>query len=46
MSKIIVNEMHEAKVEASDTGAHMTKKGVVEVSRNPPDEAWSGGLDN
>jgi hypothetical protein len=32
-------------VEAADSGAIMDKKGVVEVSRNPPDEAWSGGLD-
>lgn len=45
VSKALVKELHEAKVEASDVGASMTKKGVVEVSRNPPDEAWGGGLD-
>jgi hypothetical protein len=42
---VLVKELHEAKVEASDVGAKMNKKGVVEVNRNPPDEAWSGGLD-
>ncbi|KAG8744488.1 hypothetical protein FRC10_010053 [Ceratobasidium sp. 414] len=45
ISDVLVKELHAAKVEASDLGAKMDKKGVVEVIRNPPDEAWSGGLD-
>ncbi|KAG9099222.1 hypothetical protein FS749_001789 [Ceratobasidium sp. UAMH 11750] len=45
ISDVLVKELHAAKVEASDLGATMDKKGVVEVNRNPPDEAWSGGLD-
>ncbi|QRV93773.1 tranport-associated late exocytosis protein [Ceratobasidium sp. AG-Ba] len=45
ISDVLVKELHEAKVEASDEGAFMDEKGVVEVKRNPPDEAWSGGLD-
>ncbi|KAG9089597.1 hypothetical protein FRC06_001468 [Ceratobasidium sp. 370] len=45
ISDVLVKELHAAKVEASDLGATMNKKGVVEVNRNPPDEAWSGGLD-
>ncbi|KAG8704283.1 hypothetical protein FRC09_003651 [Ceratobasidium sp. 395] len=45
ISDLLVKELHDAKVEASDTGATMNKKGIVEVIRNPPDEAWSGGLD-
>ena len=40
-----MKELHDARVEASDTGAKINKKGVVEVSRNPPEEAWGGGLD-
>ncbi|KAB5591080.1 hypothetical protein CTheo_5492 [Ceratobasidium theobromae] len=45
ISKVLLQELHKAKVEASDLGATMDKKGVVEVNRGPPDEAWSGGLD-
>ncbi|QRW21263.1 tranport-associated late exocytosis protein [Rhizoctonia solani] len=41
----VVKELHAAKVEASDEGAEMDEKGVVIVKRNPPEEAWSGGLD-
>lgn len=40
-----MKELHEARVEASDEGAKMSDKGVVEVRRNPPEEAWNGGLD-
>jgi hypothetical protein len=29
-----------SKLDASDTGAVMDDKGVVEVTRNPPDEEW------
>ncbi|KAF8606372.1 hypothetical protein BDV93DRAFT_437216 [Ceratobasidium sp. AG-I] len=45
ISKALLKELHDARVEASDTGAKVDKKGVVEVSRNPPEEAWDGGLD-
>lgn len=45
VSKALLNELHETRVEASDKGAKINKKGVVEVSRNPPEEAWDGGLD-
>ncbi|CAE6462438.1 unnamed protein product [Rhizoctonia solani] len=45
MSTVLLKELHAAKVEASDEGAEMDEKGLVIVSRNPPDEAWGGGLD-
>ncbi|KAJ7595058.1 DUF221 family protein [Mycena floridula] len=45
LSEILVNELHDIGVDASDLGAAMDKKGVVEVTRNPPDEAWDGGQD-
>ncbi|KAL5631731.1 hypothetical protein ACGC1H_007289 [Rhizoctonia solani] len=45
VSTVLLKELHAAKVEASDIGSKMNEKGVVTVSRNPPDEAWSGGLD-
>lgn len=35
----------ESIVEASDVGATMDVKGIVECSRNPPDEDWTGGYD-
>lgn len=45
LSKELVKELHEAGVDASDEGADMNLKGIVEVTRNPPDEEWSGGHD-
>jgi hypothetical protein len=45
LSEFLTQELKEAGVEASDIGATMDDKGVVEVSRNPPDEEWSGGHD-
>ncbi|KAJ1304283.1 hypothetical protein OPQ81_005443 [Rhizoctonia solani] len=45
ISTVLLNELHAARVEASDKGAKMDEKGVVEVNRSPPEEAWSGGLD-
>ncbi|ELU38476.1 DUF221 family protein [Rhizoctonia solani AG-1 IA] len=45
ISTVLLKELHAAKVEASDEGAEMDEKGVVIVKRNPPEEAWSGGLD-
>lgn len=46
LSEILVNELRDIGVDASDTGAVMDKKGVVEVTRNPPDEEWVGGHDD
>ncbi|CAE6446736.1 unnamed protein product [Rhizoctonia solani] len=45
ISTVLLKELHAAKVEASDLGSEMDKKGLVSVRRNPPEEAWSGGLD-
>ncbi|KAL0573076.1 phosphate metabolism protein 7 [Marasmius crinis-equi] len=45
LSEILVKEMHEKGVDASDEGATMDEEGVVEVSRNPPDLTWTGGHD-
>ncbi|KAF7321922.1 hypothetical protein MKEN_00714500 [Mycena kentingensis (nom. inval.)] len=45
LSKMLVADMEEAGVDASDRGAVMDAKGVVEVTRNPPDEDWDGGHD-
>lgn len=45
LSEFLTQELKEAGVEASDIGATMDDKGVVEVSRNPPDEEWTGGHD-
>ncbi|KAK7444110.1 phosphate metabolism protein 7 [Stygiomarasmius scandens] len=43
LSKVIIKELQDAGVSASDEGATMDRKGVVEVTRNPPDEEWAGG---
>ena len=40
LSKVLVEELREAGVFASDDGAVMDQKGIVEVTRNPPDEEW------
>ncbi|KAJ7085862.1 DUF221 family protein [Mycena crocata] len=45
LSQILVDDLHAVGVDASDVGAVMDAKGVVEVTRNPPDEDWSGGHD-
>lgn len=34
-----------AGIKASDLGAFIDRKGNVEVTRNPPDEEWTGGHD-
>jgi len=46
LSEVLVSELKAAGVDASDVGAMMDEKGVVEVTRNPPDEEWSGGQDS
>lgn len=43
LSSLLVKELMGAGVCASDVGAEMREDGTVEVSRNPPDEKWSGG---
>ncbi|KAF9261249.1 DUF221 family protein [Marasmius fiardii PR-910] len=45
LSEILVRELHEKGVDASDLGAVMDERGVVEVTRNPPDQEWTGGHD-
>ncbi len=45
LSQVLVDDLKKAGVEASDKGAMMDRKGVVEVNRNPPDEDWTGGHD-
>lgn len=45
LSHVLVDDLKKAGVEASDEGAMMDRKGVVEVTRNPPDEDWAGGHD-
>ncbi len=45
LSELLVGELKEAGIDASDVGATMDEEGMVEVSRNPPDEEWSGGHD-
>jgi hypothetical protein len=45
LSQVLVEELKSSGVDASDEGSSMDRKGTVEVSRNPPDEAWTGGHD-
>lgn len=45
LSELLAKELRDAGVDASDVGAFMDEKGVVEVKRNPPDEEWTGGHD-
>ncbi|KAJ7647051.1 DUF221 family protein [Roridomyces roridus] len=42
LSKLLVDELRSGGVSASDIGAVMDDRGVVEVTRNPPDESWYG----
>ncbi|KAK7039088.1 phosphate metabolism protein 7 [Paramarasmius palmivorus] len=45
LSRALVQYLKDRGVEASDEGADMDMKGVVEVTRGPPDEEWAGGHD-
>ncbi|KAI0340297.1 DUF221-domain-containing protein [Trametopsis cervina] len=45
VSTVIVRELRNDGVDASDEGSTMGPKGEVEVQRNPPDEDWAGGHD-
>lgn len=46
LSSFLVKELQDSGVSASDVGAEIKEDGIVEVSRNPPDEDWSGGHDS
>ncbi|KAF7306002.1 hypothetical protein HMN09_00754700 [Mycena chlorophos] len=43
LSRMLVGDLEAVGVSASDDGAIMDQRGVVEVTRNPPDEDWIGG---
>jgi len=45
LSEMLVNDLREVGVDASDLGASMDEKGVVEVTRGPPDDEWAGESD-
>lgn len=45
MSQVLVRELRQSGVDASDEGASIDTKGTVEVQRAPPDEDWTGGHD-
>ncbi|KAJ7495963.1 DUF221 family protein [Mycena galericulata] len=45
LSRLLVGDLRASGVDASDVGAVMDERGVVEVTRNPPDEQWYGGED-
>lgn len=45
LSELLAADLKAAGVDASDVGASMDGKGIVEVTRNPPDEEWLGGHD-
>ncbi|KAJ7187941.1 DUF221 family protein [Mycena filopes] len=45
LSKLLVDDLHAVGVDASDIGAVMDERGVVEATRNPPEEEWDGGHD-
>ncbi|GJE89817.1 hypothetical protein PsYK624_059250 [Phanerochaete sordida] len=45
ISRLLVDELRAAGVEASDEGSVMDEKGTVEVTRGPPDQDWEGGRD-
>lgn len=45
LCEVLVQELKDAGVESSSLGATMDEHGIVEVSRNPPEEEWLGGHD-
>ncbi|KIJ24982.1 hypothetical protein M422DRAFT_274120 [Sphaerobolus stellatus SS14] len=45
LSVLFVESFSKCGIDASDQGSEMDEKGVVEVSRGPPDEVWEGGYD-
>src|ERR1700722_4411809 len=45
LSAMLVKDLKDVGIEASDDGAVMDDRGVVQVLRNPPDEEWERGKD-
>ncbi|KAG8984560.1 hypothetical protein FRB90_005237 [Tulasnella sp. 427] len=45
LSVLLVEELNQAGVIASDVGAFISEAGNVDVMRSPPDEEWNGGHD-
>lgn len=45
LSEVLASDLKAVGVDASDVGATMDGQGIVEVTRNPPDEEWHGGHD-
>ena len=45
LSDLLVTELRDGGVDASDEGSYMDRYGNVEVSRSPPEEPWAGGQD-
>ncbi|KAF7797862.1 hypothetical protein EIP86_009068 [Pleurotus ostreatoroseus] len=45
ISQVLIRDLRQSGVDASDEGANIDAKGTVEVQRGPPDEDWSGGHD-
>lgn len=45
LSELLVNDLIAVGINASDVGAKMDNKGIVEVTRTPPDQEWEGGHD-
>jgi len=45
LSAHLLDELKSAGVYASDIGAFIDLKGNVDVTRNPPDQEWTGGND-
>jgi hypothetical protein len=45
LSGVLVKELMLVGITASDEGAVMDDKGIVEVLRSPPDEEWLEGID-
>jgi len=45
LSEVILQELKDAGLVASDLGAFMDEKARVRVTRNPPDQVWIGGHD-
>ncbi|KAF8314940.1 hypothetical protein DL93DRAFT_2042726, partial [Clavulina sp. PMI_390] len=45
LSDVLLEELRDAGVDASDLGASMSEKARVKVTRTPPDQEWIGGND-
>jgi hypothetical protein len=45
LSGVLVEELTSVGITASDEGAVMDERGIVEVQRGPPDEEWLQGID-